>query len=1107
MITKNIYWVALFIALIVGMMAGFRAEAGESGRSGDAISLAGEWKFQLDPDNKGIEGQWYQKSLENKFKLPGTTDENRYGRSSLEKKSKPTGTTDENRYGTPSWVTPELAQDVMLHLTRKHSYIGAAWYQKEINIPEGWKDKHIEILLERVLWETRIWLDGQYIGMADSLIAPHRYVLPAETKPGKHKLTIRVDNSYKYDVGKWAHAYTEETQTIWNGIIGEISLKAVEAVRIEDIQVYPNVQDKKVKVILTIVNDEVPVEAKLVCQAVSVNGPRAHKTQEQSKTVALAKGTAKVEMEQPMGPEVRLWDEFEPALYKLTVGLEAETGGKLLTDEQTVRFGMRDIKAKEGKLWINNRRLFLRGTLECCIFPLTGHPPMDKTSWKKQISTAKKYGLNHLRFHSWCPPEAAFAAADEMGFYLQAENPLWNFNMGKEPKRDKFIEEEALRILKNYGNHPSFCLMSMGNELNGDYNYLRRLVKLLKDSDERHLYATSSNPYHKGSGIWPEMGDDFFISAATKKGPIRGQTLFNAHEPATNIDFRESIKDMPVPVISHEIGQHAVYPNMREIEKYTGVLDPVNLKAIRNDLKKKNMLQWADDFVKASGALSVLLYKESIEMIMRTEGMSGYQLLDLHDFPGQGTSLVGTLDAFWDSKGLITPEKYRRFCGPTVPLARMAKRIYENNERLEAEVEIFHYGQGEMKNAVVGWNIRDEGGGMVAKGTFKPMTIPTGELTAVGKLSTELKGVKEAKKLVLSVFIKDTSIINDWNVWVYPADQKEEEQGEIIIAELFDETVEKALKEGRKVLLVPEPSTVKDKITGCFTPVFWSPVLFRNQPGTMGLRCNTEHPALAEFPTDYHSNWQWWDLTRRSVAMAMDDLPRDFVTIVRTTDNFTRNHNLVNILEARVEKGKLLLCSFFIRGDLSKRPAARQLRHSLLNYMRSDKFEPEQELSLAYVKGLFKEPKNLARLGAKLIGVDSFQRGYEGYKAIDDDPKTMWHTSWSPEKKKYPHAIIIDLGKEVEVRGFSYLPRQDGNPNGLIAKYEFYVSSDRKKWGSAAAKGEFEPDASLKKVFFRDTKNTGSQKSYKGQFIRFVAREGFNNDPFTAIAELDIITD
>lgn len=1087
MVTKNIYWVALFIALIVGVIPVSGALAGERGRAMDAISLAGEWKFQLDPDNKGIEDQWYQKALENKFKLPGTTDE--------------------NGYGTPSAVKPELTKDVLQYLTRKHKYIGAAWYQREINIPEEWQDKQIEILLERVIWETKVWLDGQYIGMADSLIAPHRYILPAETKPGKHKLTIRVDNSYKYDVGKWAHAYTEETQTIWNGIIGEISLKAAEAVRIEDIQVYPNVQGKQVKVALTIVNDKGSVEAKLRCRAVSANGAKSHRTQEQAKTVALAKGTAKVEIEHQMGQEVRLWDEFEPALYMLTVGLEAEAEGKILKDEKTVRFGMRDFRAKEGKLWINNRCLYLRGTLECCIFPLTGHPPMDKASWKKLIATAKEYGLNHLRFHSWCPPKAAFEVADEMGFYLQPENPLWNFNMGKEPGRDKFIEKEALRILKNYGNHPSFCLMSMGNELNGDYGWLGRLVKSLKEEDGRHLYSTCSNPFQKEGGIWPDIEDEFFIAMKTKKGPIRGQTLFNVHEPATNIDFRESIKDMPVPVISHEIGQHAVYPNLREIEKYTGVLDPVNLKAIRRDLEKKNMLQWADDFVRASGAFSVLLYKESIEMVIRTAGMSGYQLLDLHDFPGQGTSLVGTLDAFWESKGLITPERYRRFCGPTVPLALMSKRIFENNERLEAEVEICHYGQSEMKNAVVGWNITDESGETLAEGIFKPMTIPTGELTAVGKLGAELLSVKEAKKLVLSVFIKDTSIINDWNVWVYPAKQKNDEQGEIIIAGLFDETVEKALKEGKKVLLVPDPGTVKNKINGCFTPVFWSPVLFSNQLGLMGLRCKAEHPALAEFPTDYHSDWQWWDLTRHSVAMVMDDLPGDFVPIVGTTDNFTRNHNLVNILEARVGKGKLLLCSFFIRGDLSKRPTARQLRHSLLNYMRSEKFNPKQELSLTYVKGLFKKPTTLIRLGARLMWVDSSQGGYEGYKAVDDDPKTMWHTPWSPEKIKHPHQITLDLGREVEIRGFSYLPRQDGHPSGLIAKYEFYVSNDRKNWGSAAAKGEFGPDASLKKVHFQGLKGTSSKSTRKGRYIRLVAVEGFNNDPYTTIAELDIITD
>lgn len=129
--------------------------------------------------------------------------------------------------------------------------------------------------------------------------------------------------------------------------------------------------------------------------------------------------------------------------------------------------------------------MFLRGTLECCIFPLTGYPPTTKEGWSKVFRSAKEWGLNHLRFHSWCPPKAAFEVADSLGFYLQVELPLWSLNVGENPAMNQFLYDEAKRILSEYGNHPSFCFLSLGNELQPDFVfwevYWIRLNPLIPD--------------------------------------------------------------------------------------------------------------------------------------------------------------------------------------------------------------------------------------------------------------------------------------------------------------------------------------------------------------------------------------------------------------------------------------------------------------------------------------------------------------------------------------------------------------------------------------------------------------------------------------------------
>src|SRR5690606_25216923 len=304
-------------------------------------------------------------------------------------------------------------------------------------------------------------------------------------------------------------------------------------------------------------------------------------------------------------------------------------------------------------IYINGQQAFFRGTLECNIFPLTGHPPMDRQGWYKVFQTAKQYGLNHIRFHSWCPPEAAFEAADELGVYLQVELPLWSLVVGEDENTCRFLEEEAIRISEAYGNHPSFCLWALGNELQGDFGWMTRLRDQLKAMDDRPLYTTTTFTFQKGHGTWPEQGDEYFITQYTDKGWVRGQGIFNTYPPNFSTDYTKAIDSLPTPLITHEIGQYAMYPNPNEIEKYTGVLDPLTIKAIRHDLQKKGLLHLAPSFTMASGKFSANLYKEEIERALKTKGISGFQLLDLHDFPGQGTALVGILDAFWDSKGLV----------------------------------------------------------------------------------------------------------------------------------------------------------------------------------------------------------------------------------------------------------------------------------------------------------------------------------------------------------------------------------------------------------------------------------------------------------------------
>jgi len=1049
-------------------------------RSDTVLSLAGSWGFAGDPDDVGVSERWFFRTLDaDAITLPGTTDD--------------------LGYGTPHGLQPELPREVLRVLARKHSYVGPAWYQKTVTIPEAWAGRAIVLSLERVMWETRVWVGERPAGAADSLITPHVYDLTELLTPGTHRLTIRVDNSRKYNLGNMAHAYSHETQIMWNGLIGGIRLEAVDPVHLEEVQLYPNIAGRTVRAVLTISNRVRALDADVALEAAAVNG-QPHVTPKVRRRLALVPGQTVLEVELPMGPEMQLWDEFSPVLYELTAKIAAAP----FEHSKSVRFGMRQIEAEGARLLINRRPLFLRGTLECCIFPNTGHPPMDKAEWKRIIGIAQSYGLNHFRFHSWCPPRAAFEAADELGFYLQPELPVWVNNMGRDEPRDQFLKAEADRLMKAYGNHPSYVLLVIGNELEGDYGFIHSLVRHFQENDPRRLYTSTAFSFQGQHGRWPEPVDEFFITQQTTNGWVRGQGFFNVRPPSTSFDFRDSLAGMPVPVISHEIGQYAVFPNLQEIDQYTGVNEPMNLKAIRADLERKGLLPLADDYLQASGQLSVLLYKEDIEMCLRTPGMSGFQLLDLHDFPGQGTALVGTLNAFWESKGLIKPEAYRRFCNSTVPLARLAKRTFENSEVFEAAVEVLHYAPANLIDAVGLWRISDHRGQVLLQDRFHPVTLVAGGHTALGTIRFPLGQIKNASKLVLTVALEGTEFINDWAFWVYPADQSVAPPAEVLIAGDFDENVVAALGAGRTVLLLPEPAALREKEMGRFVPVFWSPVHFPNQPITMGLLCDPAHPVFRHFPTDFHTDWQWWELMTQSAAVLMDGAPQEFEPLVRMVDGFTKNRRLYNLFEACVGGGKLVFCSMDIVNDLDQRIAARQLRRSLLAYVGSADFDPQQSLPLAFVKGLFREATPMT--GARILGASSEQPGYEGRQAVDGEANSLWHSAWSPQSSAHPHDLRIQLREEMTLTGFTYLPRQDGNANGRVAEYEFYVSLDGTDWGRPVAAGTFSNDAMLKNVVFQNAESVYGGKIRAG-YVRFVALKGFGTDSHASAAEINLITE
>lgn len=690
----------------------------------------------------------------------------------------------------------------------------------------------------------------------------------------------------------------------------------------------------------------------LLFAAKSYNTTVKQQTGTVSKRITLpANDTTTVEINLPMGKNVLLWDEFDPALYLLEVRVSA-TGS---VDQREVQFGMREFSIVGTQFTINGRPVFLRGTLNNCEFPLTGYPAMNVPAWEKIFTVAKSYGLNHMRFHSWCPPEAAFIAADKIGFYLQPEAPTWpnhGTSVGDGRFIDKYIYDETNRMVNAYGNYASFCMLAAGNEPAGrnQAKYLASFVNYWKAKDRRRVYTGASVAMS-----WPLVPENQYMV----KSGSRGLRWINA-QPESVSDYEAAIKDFSVPYVTHEMGQWCVFPDFDEIKKYTGVYRAKNFELFQEDLKDHGMEDQAKDFLMASGKLQVLCYKAEIEKDLRTKGLAGFQLLGLQDFPGQGTALVGVVNAFWQPKPYVSGAEFSRFCNATVPLAKMPKFVFDYNEHFEATIELFHFGKKNLQNAVLAWKITNEKGDSIQGGRFSPQTFSVGSVRDAGTLDIPVKDFKASGHLKLIVSLENSSVSNDWDFFVYPENVRRSISFDTPVVHYctqLDEKAEEVLQRGGRVFLNAAGKVVKgQEISMYFTPAFWNTSWFKMRPPHVtGMLIQASHPAFADFPTSYHSDYQWWGIANKAQVMHLEDFPKTFRPIVQPIDTWFMNRRLALIFEAKVGNGTILVSSADIATN-SPDASTRQLSRSLWNYVLSFNFNPKDSVDIEVIKDLFKSP-------------------------------------------------------------------------------------------------------------------------------------------------------
>ena len=913
------------------------------------------------------------------------------------------GTLDEAGIGHRDAGGKKTGEAIATRLTRRFTYEGEARLSRTLDFElPGNVRVFVDVERARCL---RLFIDGREVAPFEppTLSTPQVFEVTGLVHRGA-ELVLLSDNSYpglpRADILN-ASAATDETQTNWNGLLGEVCLRTEEPVFVRALRVYPRDGALDVRVDLSAAR---AYRGSLHLTSDALAG-------DATVPVDVRPGEHEIKARLPVAEDVPHWDIGDAQLCEMAAVLRREAsplgrreasplGRREASplgegaEPKKVRFGLRRFGDDgTGRLALNGRRVFLRGETNCAVFPETGHPPMTVGAWLEILEAYRAYGVNLVRFHSWCPPEAAFEAADRLGMLMQPELSHWNPKDALESDAAwTYYRRELLQILREYANHPSFVMLTLGNELAaGDLGHRRMdgLLALAREMDDTRLYANGSNVHYGERGCDAKLvlqgdaklvlqgdakpvlqGDprsDFYTASTYFRAPLRGSMSgteanggrlgghINGQYPSARVNYDGVMARLRQayagPVFGFEVGQYEVLPDFDELDDFRGVTDPANLRQVQARVKACGLMPLWRDWVEATGELALLCYRAEVEAVLRTPGMSGLVLLGLQDFPGQGTALVGMLNSHLRPKpyDFARPERFAAFFRDQLPLALLERYTWLNSETLRAAVSVANYGIDAL-HGPLRWRL--QGDGFDRAGTLATKAFPSGGLTPAGTLEVPLASIRQPTRLDLTLELENTD--NRYPIWVYPdepvpcPDAKLVLQGDgVVVAQSLDQALP-ALAVGARVFLDPPTDAPLRAVPCHFSTDFWSVGTFPCQSGTMGQYIDAAHPVLRNFPTEAHTNWQWWPMANRPAV----PVPAGLRPIVAQLDSFTTLRPLAQLFECRVGPGRLLFSSMALRA-LTDYPEAQALLNAIYRYMESEQFCPDQSLEPTDLEQMF----------------------------------------------------------------------------------------------------------------------------------------------------------
>ena len=855
----------------------------------------------------------------------------------------------------------------------RHNAVGIGWYRRTFEVPPEWRGagRHVWLVVGGVHRSAVVYLNDKQV--ADHVGYPIEFradITDAlrDGGNGPQKLIIAVDSRQdpKRDPLAGTFDILDYMNLTWGGIYEHVKLESTGDMWITDVLVQPDPAHHSAR-LRVLAGGKSSVADDLTS---SIGG--------RTRQIRVRDGLATDYLALSGAP---LWTPNEPNLLTLELMLSRRGSGEVL-DRKQIRFGLKKLEIRDGQFILNGDRFFVRGYGDDFNFPREFLPPADVEFWKKYLAKRKEFGFNAVRHHSMMPSESYLAAADEVGMLVQPELPIayMEYQQRATPEARKLYANVWESYIRQVANHPSIMAWCMGNEQNDGLPFGAKLYEMAKrlDPDRPVIDSDGVPPWTDRPTLdyRPVQFEEHVIPWGANRGKYA-----NANRPPSAATK---------PTIVHEMSNLSCLPDPAEAQRFDGAIKPFWLDAMRDAVKRQRLDWQLPALLDASWKLQASLLKLNIEAarLGASSGIGGYEQWLFRDYWTQSSgieSMLGTTRA-------LSAEATRRFNSDAVILWDHDRVNFRCAEEIPLKIVLSDF---RPRDAAAIREIRARLGDATAIVLDPPADEPSFRGNR-GPWTGRLNAPTLAKPAKVSLIVEAGDVQNEWPVWIWPDARHESPKADVVVARRLTRTLLDRLDAGAAVLVTDDALTFPTQ-NATFKPAWWRGD--ENGDFVHGNLFASKHAALSDFPNDGYGDLQTYALLNDRPVVTLDDFSPvgGIEPIVAAIDVPWKLRRMAYLWEARVgRRGKLLVSTFDLSEPTRKTdPAAAWMYAALARYVNGERFIPQKELPIAWLREHVGQPPPVDRAACV--------EGFNAVVAYDDHAaeRSRWFTERESACEQY----------------------------------------------------------------------------------------------------------